>query len=249
VLHVPRLSPRPAADAPGLDLDAFGRLLEALDEAGAETPAPTAWMAGTLEVESLETPVVLSTSEVRPRRLATWARSLTRYGFGSILCCQPSVFGEEGSLSPSALSVLTGHGIVLASRGLRGEPLIDADVGVLRRELNESREQLGRLARYPIRLLAPEPTATDRAFDGLIRREAARAGYALGFAPGRRVTPSFDDSEFPVLEHLTCYTSDDPEELARWVAGSSTDRRWTQLKRLADTPRRLWSRVVERRGD
>ncbi len=248
VLYVPRLLRRPQGDEPGLSIGSLQRLLDLLDDAEVTPPAVTGWMAGHLSIASLGTPFVIATSEVRPRPLGTWARLLANRGWSSLLFCTSETFTGDGPLAPSALPILTGHGVAIASRGCRGEPLVGQEVGHLRRELTESREQFTRLAGYPVRVLAPVSTPTGRAIDGLVAREARRAGYEIALRPGRRARQTFErDDTLRGLEYLTCYASDDPEELARWVTGSTTDRAWTQLRRLADAPRRLWSRVTEGR--
>lgn len=191
-------------------------------------------------------PVLLTTADTRLPSLARWSRLLAHPGYASLLFCVSERLLEDcdGHLSPSDLPLLTGHGVVLASRGVTGEPLVGLSPGRLREELKESRRQLSDAAGYPVNALAPAPNAVGRAFDNLVLREARRAGYTLFLKPGAggaaRVDRARPDEPMPFHEWGP---SDTPSDLADWAAGDLVARGATRLRGLLDTPRRLLRRV------
>lgn len=239
--------PDDAAD--GIVDRTLAALLEALGEAGVDTPAVTAFMRGRPAVEELEHPVLFALGDARLPQVAAWATQMANAGFASLVGCAAAQIGQEDRLGARDLPLLTGHGVAVASRGMRGEPLVDLPVEELRAELVESRRRLSAWAGYSVRTLLPAPTALGRAVDGLVLKEARRAGYRLVLRPGRSVDELDDTARsgsaeaLEVLQYRTVRTDDSPEHLRDWVVGKNLARGLAQLRELVNRPRRLLSRL------
>ena len=247
VEHVPREQRRDGEFRVG-DLRA---LIEPLKWADADTPSVAFLAAGLVPLTSIETPFLLSIGDLRRFALGAWAGLLGDAGFSSILHCATEALEREATISPSDIPLLTGCGVALASAGLTGRPLVDLPLAELRDELTESRERLSEAAGYPIRLLAPTPTADGRALDGIVRREAKRAGYRLFLAPGRIARLDGPDPTDP-LTYRTVLPGDDPDRLCDWLTGDVFARGSAEVERLVSGPRRLINRLgalAERRRE
>ncbi|MFP4598175.1 MAG: hypothetical protein ACLFVJ_07985 [Persicimonas sp.] len=245
VAHISKVYPTsPARPRDGISIEALGRLVDGLAGADVRTPAVSGLLRGKLLLEDLERPVLLTLSDCRLRSLAHWADQLAATGYTSVLGCSCSELDGPDQISRQDAPLLTGHGIVLASRGLSGRPLVDLSLQELRRELTESRERLSKLAGYSVRLLMPVPTAFGHAVDGLVLEEAKRAGYRLVLQPGRAVTDISAQAGQPVqaLQYRTVCTDDSPTHLRDWVVGRGLARGLARVRELVNRPRRILGR-------
>ncbi|MGM0554771.1 MAG: hypothetical protein ACQEVA_00145 [Myxococcota bacterium] len=243
-IHTNRLS----NPTDGITVDALNDLADKLAEAGVHSPAASGLIAGSL-IQTLDEPhVLLCLGDASRDLLAQWFR-VAWSTYTSIVCCASSDFGDANHIGPDDMPLVTGHGAVLASRGVTGEPLAGMRVGQLRRELEESRRVLSEAAGYEVRLLVPTPTTFGKAVDGLVIEEARRAGYRRVLHPGGGLLDLDDD---PIadqtngcarLPYRTVDTDDTPLALARWVVGDRFTRPAARLKQLVRTPRRLLDRL------
>lgn len=244
ILHIRRLvSGAGTVERGEFTEEELAKLGHLSSETDLATPGVAGLFAGAVPVDTLSTPVLFLTEETRPEQLGRWYRHLGAQGHASVLACTPETFGPRGDLSPSDLPVLTGHGVVLASRGLSGEPMVGLELGRLRHELEQSREQLSALAGYDVRLLAPEPAITGRALDGLVRRESERAGYTICLEPGNVSRIDELRPEGP-LEYRTVRPGDTAEELRDWMQDRPLARSRARLRRLVSKPGEIFDRLV-----
>ncbi len=245
IVHIRRLVERRTSDTPDgtFEADELYRLVDRLDEAGAQTPSVAFMNAGLFAVDSLEQPYLPITTDTRRGAVASWGHTLGMYGVSSVLGVAAEDLDTEGHVQSRDLPLVTGSGAALAVRGMTGDPLVGLSVSKLRDELRESHQILSAAAGFPVRLLAPAPTVDGRAVDGLVAREAQRAGFRAFLAPGGRAELDGPEPEEPLTYH-TVLPGDTPERLADWIAGDLIARGSTQFERLASGPRRLLRRFV-----
>lgn len=176
---------------------------------------------------------------------AAWADRLAALGYPSLLACAADSLGAPGRLHPRDLQILAGYGMVTASVGLSGRPLVGLRLSELREELRLSRERLEAACGLPVYTLCPRPDRLGRTVDGLVLDEARRAGYRLILEPGMRV---IDDAllehEAQALPARRIEPDDHPFELRRWVLGDGFARKIARVRHVAETPARLWSGLL-----
>lgn len=219
------------------ELAGLGRRLETTDFT---TPSAPVLMAGWIP-ETADG--LLMTDETRLEPLAYWCSNVGARGYASLLALTADGLGAPEGIAAHDFPLLTGHGVVLASRGASGEPLVGKDVAELRGELETSRRRLSQACGYPVRALAPRPTVAGRAFDGLVLREARRAGYRLFLGPGG-VAEVEGVAPTEVLEYRTRETGEGPDELLDWLLGRGLARGTARVRRLASAPRTMFDRLV-----
>lgn len=106
---------------------------------------------------------------------------------------------------PIDIAHALGAGVVCAVGALSNRSATDLAVGELRRGLRESREALRQVLGYAPSIYCPD------SLDGLVREEAARAGFTMILAPRR------------LAEDAT------PKQLCAWIAGGRSPR-WHSLR-------------------
>jgi hypothetical protein len=244
IVHIQRLVERRTSGAPDgtFEADELYRLVDRLDETGAQTPSVAFMNAGLFALDSMEEPYLLVTTDTRRGAVASWSHTLGMYGVSSVLAVSAEDLGSEGRVQSRDLPLVTGSGAALAARGMTGDPLVGLSVSKLRDELRESHQILSEAAGFPVRLLAPAPTVDGRAVDGLVAREARRAGFRAFLAPGGRAEIDGPEPEEPLTYH-TVLPGDTPERLADWIAGDLVARGSTRLERLVRGPRRVLERL------
>lgn len=226
-----------------LSVAALAGLGRRLTETTFGTPAAPFLIAGWLPVGGIEPPGLFVTRETRPEAMAYWCSNVGARGYSSLLPVTPEELADGSGVTAADVPLLTGHGVVVASRGLEGEPLVGMDLSELRGELTESRRRLSELCGYPVRALFPEPTVTGRAFDGLVAREARRAGYTLLFGPGsvaRLDGPELDT----VVRYRDCQPGESAPELRDWLLGRGLSRESARIRQLASTPSAILDRLA-----
>jgi hypothetical protein len=227
--------------------DTLEALAEKLAESGVHSPTVSALISGRLIQSTDARHVLFCLGEPTRRALAHWM-ALSWSTYASLVCLPSSQLGVDDTPGRHDLPLLTGHGCVLASRGVSGDPLAGMPVNQLRDELSESRQRLSEAAGYQVRWLAPTPTALGTAVDGLVLEEARRAGYRRVLHPG---TGLFDLDDDPIadqpggcarLSYRPVQTDDTVDELVRWVRDERLSRPAARLRQLTRTPRRLLER-------
>lgn len=150
--------------------------------------------------------------------------------------CHGSVSGFVWSVASGRATAdwsnLVGAGVICASAGVTGRPLVGLGVGELRQELAESRESLHDVLGYAPMVCCPRRDRNGIAVDGLVAREAERAGYRMILQPGRGL-------EVPETTRLSVYTpatSASVEDLADWIRGDP----WLRIRFALTPPRRRW---------
>lgn len=237
--------PSPATD--GLTTTAIADLAEELADADVHSPPATSLVCGSVLAPDEGPRALLCLGDPSRRALAHWCR-LAWSTYASLVCVSIDDMGRDDTIGPRDIPLLTGHGIIVASRGITGAPMAGMRVDTLRRELRESRQQLSEAVGYPVRWLAPTPTIFGTAVDGLVLEEARRAGYRRVLHPGSGIIELDDDpiaAQFngcARLPYRTVQTDDSPASLVKWVVGERFTRSAARLKQLARTPRRLLDR-------
>ena len=236
LIHIRRLVAADGQQVGDYELGRLDRLIDLLAEADAETPSAGFLAAGLLPVQQDRPPVLFATEETRTDWLARWCQRLAASTYSSLLFVGADELDEPGRISAGDMPLVVGAGAIPVSRGETGEPLVGLELAALRRQLAGSRERLSEAAGFPIRMLAPTPTATGRAIDGLVAREARRAGYTTLLKPGasRPIETPLPDDPVP---YYTCQPEDAPEQLRDWVLGGLIALGSTRLKQLTSTPR------------
>ena len=143
-------------------------------------------------------------------------------GYATLLGVSAQELDEPGRLRASWLGLVFGLGGVVASAGESGQPLVGMELGALRRELERSRHRLSERCGYEVTTLWPRQDRLGRAMDGLVAREAARAGYARcvsvsplwGVLSGVLSGAAAD----PPLVMRPVLGDRSPQELARWAS-------------------------------
>ena len=243
IVHIDRIverSPNPR-DRGTYALADLQRLVSLLAETGATTPSTPFLNAGFVAGESLDVPFLFALSDPGLRSIANWWEALTPTGFASLLFCASSTLDDPETISPRDFPLLTGAGVSVVSRGVSGDPLVGLNVDRLRSELAESRERLSAALGFEVRALAPAPTPEGRAIDGLVVREARRAGYRLFFEPGG-VTEIEGPTEPRTLAYRTVRPADTPESLRDWILGQSLARTSMRLRDLLSKPKEFLER-------
>lgn len=126
---------------------------------------------------------------------------------------------------------LLGAGVICGSAGMTGRPLAGLGVGELRQELAESRKSLHDVLGYAPLVCCPSPRADGVAVDGLVEREALRAGYEMILEPGRGVE-AVETKRFSVWRPPPEISGKD---LADWMKGDP----WLRI-------REAWNRQTDR---
>jgi hypothetical protein len=151
---------------------------------------------------------------------ASVARSL-----GDGLC--GVVWSVASDRAHAGWSHLLGAGVVCASAGISGRPLVGLGVGELRQELAESRKALHDVLGYAPSICSPRPNTAGTAVDGLVEREAHRAGYEMILEPGRGL-------EVPETTRISVWSpasGSSPKAVAGWIEGDSWLRISFELRR------------------
>ena len=233
----------PGRPTDGMTHDALEGWIERLVQAGVDSPAVPSLLAGRAGVDDLDRPVLLALADPRLESVAVWSDALAQATYSSLLVCSAQDFGSPGHIGPADGPLLLGHGLVVASRGLTGRPLVGLPLNELRRELEQSRAQLSSAVGYPVHVLVPEPNALGAAVDGLVLRQARRAGYRMVCQPGRAVN-RLEDQSGPVdrLQYRIVRTDDAPSHLSDWVVDKGLARPVARMRDLVNRPRRILSR-------
>jgi hypothetical protein len=229
-----------------MGVDALASLVESLADADVHAPAVTSLMRGKLSIDDAPSALFVL-ADCRLQALADWAGSLAAATYTSIVGCSLADIGTAGYPDAKDAPLLTGHGMVLASRGVSGKPLVGMSLQSLRAELERSRHELSEMAGYGVRILMPAPSTLGTAVDGLVLEEARRAGYKLVLSPGRSVTelterPTNGADPVQTLQYRTVRTDDSAEHLRDWILGKGLSRQVAQVRDLVNRPRRILSR-------
>lgn len=245
-IYFPELFDRqPEQLSDGLSWCGLEKLVEELDEAGVMSPAASTLLNGQLWLGQAAPGALLVLGDCRVQIVARWAELLGARGFASLVGCALSNTGTRAFLQAEDAPVLLGHGLVVASRGITGQPMVGMELSVLRQELSESREKLSQMAGYPINILMPELSITGRAVDGLVLSEAKAAGYKVVLEPGGRVSALDENGpagSLPSLNYRRARSDDSPTELLQWVLAKRFSRPKAVLDELLRSPRRILSR-------
>ena len=245
IVHIERLVESGTGDPStgSLTSEALRRTCEHLALMDATTPSVATLAGGIVALASADTPFLLATSDPRVSSIQNWCNILVPQGFSSLLFVASDTFDRADTLRATDLPAATGSGMAVASMGVSGDPLVGLSVGELRRQLRESRDRLSEACGYPVRLLAPAPTPSGRAFDGLVLREARRAGYSLFFSPGG--VASIDSAEPPEpITYRSVEAGESVDEICGWIAGDRLVRGASRLRRLLSSPRRFLDRFA-----
>jgi len=243
ILHVQSLTDERGDERGALSISELARLGRRLEANEFSTPGAAFLLAGWLSGNATRTAGLFITHETRLEPVAYWCSNLGARGYSSLLAATPYDLASPSGVSGEDMPMLLGHGVVVASRGLTGKPLVGMDVSELRRELTESRRRLSETCDYPVRALAPEPSVAGRAFDGLVEREARRAGYSLLFGPGSVAARDGLEPE-SVLEYRTREAGEDASTLRDWLLGRGLSRQSARLRQLASAPNALLDRLI-----
>jgi hypothetical protein len=227
----------------GLSVEALDALVERLADADVRSPTLSSLIGGTLLGQDLERAALFVLGDTRLGAIADWAGLLAVSTYPSLVVCASSEVGRDDHICAGDMPLLTGHGIVLASQGVTGQPLVGMPLEDLRDELTASRRSLSRLAGYQVRTLLPSPSIFGNAVDGLVLEEAQRAGYKLVLQPGRSVTHLASTThDMQTLSYRTVHTDDSPTHLRDWIADHGLARPIAQVRDLVRRPRRILSR-------
>ncbi len=245
--YVPHLfAQAPGKSRDGMSAPTLSALVERLDQAQVHSPAVLSLLRGKLLLGGVERAALLVLGDTRLDSVAQWADALAAASFASLVACSCADVGAPGYLRAIDAPLLTGHGIVVASRGVSGRALVGLPLEELRHELLDSRRRLSELAGYPVRTLIPTPSTLGAAVDGLVLEEARRAGYRLVLRPGRAIT----ELDAPlargysrVVDYRTVRTDDSASHLHRWIVGHGLSRRVAQVRELVNRPRRILGRL------
>lgn len=240
IFHLERLSAERTnggADDPAR-FGAFHQLVDALDGEEAETPSFASLVRGRIAESGLQRPCLPTLGDVRRDRLDAWCRRLGPLGWSSIWATPLDSLDGGDSVDSNTLGMLAGQGVVVASRGVSGDPLVSMDVGRLRDELERSREQLSELCGYPIRWLVPPPTPTGHAADELVVDEARRAGYSRILVPGWHHAEPEDDAHSP-LPMLVLDDVDSVDAVLRWLRRRPGSGLETRVRSWLRRPKRI----------
>ncbi len=237
-------APRRARD--GMAVDRLDELVEQLADADVHAPAVTALMRGKIFVDHAPATLVVL-GDCRLGALADWAGALATATYTSIVGCALDEIGTADRPNKQDMPLLTGHGIVLASRGVSGQPLVGLSLEELRHELEESRLKMSETAGYQVRILMPTPSTLGNAVDGLVLEEAWRAGYKLVLRPGGSVSEIGDahhhSTHIHTLQYRTIRTDDSAHHLRDWILGKGLSRQVAQVRDLVNRPRRILARL------
>ncbi|MFB6264480.1 MAG: hypothetical protein ABEL76_12790 [Bradymonadaceae bacterium] len=234
IVHVPSVGdegPRSVSE------ESIGQLLDLLAAREYRSPAASSlWMGSGLSDGHR---VLTATSATDVRSLARWGELHGDRGFASLLFVSAASLGRSSSLSADEICTLTGMGIVVAARGSIDRPLVELGPDELRARLERQRKQLADLAGYDVCLLAPVPSPSGRAVDGLVQREAERAGFRRLLVPGNSPATTREGG----IERWT-YRTWQPDEsvyqIRDWVLGGWHSRASAKLRSIADRSRRLF---------
>jgi hypothetical protein len=230
----------------GMSFRALVELIERMNLDEVRSPAVPSLLGGELLLDDHQRGALLVLGDCRLNAVADWVRALNLQGFTSLVGCSCAQVATDGYLRADDAPILLGHGVVMASRGVTGRPLVGMALAELRRELSESRERLSAVAGYRIGILMPAVSTFGHAVDGLVLEEARRAGYHLVLEPGGGVTDLDDASNKAranVLDYRIVSTDDTPERLASWIVGAGLTRQAAQVRELLQRPRRILSRL------
>lgn len=238
ILHVQRLASGETGGDQTSEFDEFARLVDALDDEEIRTPSFASLLRGRLAESGVDRPGLLTLADPRRDRLDAWCRRLGPLGWSSIWSTALESLDTPGSVAAETLGMLAGQGVVVASRGVSGDPLVTMDVGRLREELTRSRERLSEFCGYPVRWLVPPATATGRAADSLVVEEARRAGYTRILAPGWAHADPDGDETAP-LPMLVLDDVDSIDAVLRWLRNRPGSGVETRVRSLIQRPQRL----------
>lgn len=235
-------APQPPRD--GLTLTNLHDLVEVLARADVASPGVASLLAGRPLVEQIERPLLLVLEDPRLDAIAQWAATLSAASYASMLALTCTDLDAPSSIGRRDAGLLLGHGVVLASRGVSGRPLVGMALEELRGELVDSRRRLSELAGYPVHALAPEPNTFGNAVDGLVLEQARRAGYRLVLRPGRAISQTSDATDAQLIEYTyrRIRTDDSAEHLRDWALGKGLARGVAQVRDLVNRPRRILSK-------
>lgn len=238
---------RPASVSEGTLSSTLEETVDLLVDADVRAPGLSSLLRGVLQVPPDEAHVLMMLGDSRLQAVGRWASVVAAGGYTTLAGCCWDDFGRPGHIGPADAPLLAGHGVVVASAGLSGQPLVGLGLEALRRELTQSRDQLSAALGYPVRALAPTPPTFGRAVDGLVLEEARRAGYRLILRPGSGLT-DLDKSPpvrrpFEVVEYRTLRTDQSPKGLRDWILDRGLSRPRARLRELVDQPRRLLDRL------
>ena len=228
----------PSGEARAFDVEYAREVLEVLGEAGVHTTSALSWLVSdTLGSQPpARVGLILPASE-RAAQHAQWAALISECGAACAAPMAPARFDETPeSLQPGDLGAMLGLGLVCASAGWSGVPLVGLGITRLREELTRSREFLSAHAGFPIQALVPSANALGVAVDALILREAWSAGY-------RQV----------ITEPLQPVRASPPHHLIATRLEPGKDRPAALVRKLAAPPTRLGEAAhllsqVRRRG-
>ncbi|AWV90938.1 hypothetical protein [Bradymonas sediminis] len=246
-LYIAELFDRaPDKGCDGMTLDALSELLDLLEAAEVQSPSAPSLIGANILNKTGTPSVLMMLGDCHLPSVSAWINSLNPKGLSSIVACSFAQIEGASDLTTTDASILIGHGVSLASRGLSGRPLVGMPLAELRAELTESQQKLSEVAGYQVGILAPTVSTFGQAVDGLVLEEARRAGYRLILEPGGRVTELSSDAT-PItperLDYRIVSTHDSPKSLADWVIGTGLSRQRAHIRELLQRPRRILSRL------
>lgn len=235
----------------GIDHTAQGQcrrildLLAARDILGVSLPA---LIKGQLSPIDPGHPSVLPLVEVTtPEELASFAEITGPLGYPSLAFLPSNVLEGHGGFEEKDLAMVLGYGVVIGARGAGVRPLVGLSLGELRNELDQSAKVLREACGYGVKALCPGRNKLGVAFDGLIVKEARRAGFNLLFTPGEGFYVPEAPRHAPdeLISYREVAADDHPAELRRWVLGEGFSRERAKLRRFSRMPKKLLRIVLD----
>ncbi|MFU8802867.1 MAG: hypothetical protein ACNA8W_03560 [Bradymonadaceae bacterium] len=235
-------------------LDRARRIVDLLAAADVLGVSLTGLLSGAIQVldEKPGVPGVLFLVEADGlSQLAAWADICGPLGYTSLAPILAGDIGKPGYPGPQDLSMLLGHGVVMGAAGMSDGPLLGLSTAELRADLQDAHDQLQAACGYRVSALCPRPNRLALSIDGLILREAHRAGFQLVFIPGEGIyePEELKDGAGVPLTYRQVEPDDTPNELRRWVIGKGLARERARLRRYSRVPRRLLRLVLTPNAD
>ena len=208
------------------------------------------WLcAPTLGDGAVALSVAAADGELALAEAARWAEVLGQRGMPAWWVAPVERVAKLEAAQPGTLGALAGQGLIPCSAGLSGRPLVSLSPAQLREELEASHRALRELTGQPALALMPAPNSLGRATDGLVVREARRAGYRLILTPSLTPRDRADVAATGVLGVRSVEPSKDrPAELRDWVRGRGMSRTRGAIRELLRGPRRVIEALQQGQG-